>query len=237
MQYFLDRLVAKASETFHVKEKLKNAMAKGERTPDITISRDPGSGGRVVARRVARLLGWDLLDKQILSKLADSLGIPEREFAKIDEHTRNWFSDSIHSIINPNYVSDIRYINHLKKLLVKSCENHDVVIVGRGANLIIPAEKCLRVRITASFDVRVRNTYKHEKKKTLEQAAEWVQKIERKRSNFIKQYFGVNPYNPWHYDVIINTDHYTINQASDIVIAAYFAKFPHERKRLEARLK
>lgn len=237
MQLFLDRLVAKASQTFNVQEKIKKAAVKAEWSPDITISRDPGSGGRLVAKKIARKLKWELLDKSILNKLAKELDIPEKDFANIDEHTRNWISDTFHSIFNPNYVSDIRYVNHLKKLLLKHAKDGDVVIVGRGANLILPPEKCLRVRVTASFDKRVHNTYKHEKKKTLKEAAEWVEKVEAKRTNFIKQYFGINPYNPWYYDLTLNTDHIDLNQARDLIIEAYLTKFPKERTRLKKFLK
>ena len=235
-QRFLDRLVEQAGTRFSIQAKIaKNKILPHKWSPDIVISRDPGSGGRVIARRLARKLGWQLLDKNILSELANKLHIPEKEFAKIDEHSRNWFADSFNMLFNPNYVSDIRYLKHLKQLLMKNAKDGDVVIVGRGANHVIPADKCLRVRITASFDKRVNNTVKHEKL-SREEAYHRVKNVENKRNSFIQQYFGCQPCNPAHFDIVVNTDNLDLKQARDIIIGAYFAKFPAEKKRLQDKL-
>ena len=166
-----------------------------------------------------------------MSEMSLELGIPKEELAHIDEHGRSWFADIFHSFVNPNYVSDIRYLTHLKKILNLAAKNQDIVILGRGANLILPHDKCLRVRITASFKTRVDNTYKFEKKANREEAASWVTHIENQRNQFIRQYFGVNPHNPWNYDLVISTDHLTFDQARNIIIAAFYTKFPSAEKR------
>lgn len=224
MQHMMDRLVNKAIQRSQIKrvEKLQIKIW----TPDITISRDPGSGGNLIAKKVAKKLGWQFFDKELMSKLSKDLDIPEDEFANVDEHNRSWLSDLFHSIFNPNYVSDIRYITHLKKILLHAAKEQDLVIVGRGANLIIPHDLSLRVRITASFDTRVNNTYKFENMSTKEEARLWVHKIQDRRNRFIQQYFGVNPHNPWNYDLVLSTDHLTLEQARDIIIHAFKTKFP-----------
>lgn len=236
-RHFLDQLVEQAVSRFSLQARLeKHAIQPQHRWhPDIAISRDPGSGGRVVAKKIARKLGWELLDKQILTKLADELHIPPREFAKVDEHTRNWFADSWNVLFNPHYVSDVRYLKHLRQLLLDTARDGDVVIVGRGANHIIPPDKCLRVKITASFAKRVKNTVKHEKK-TYAQAEAWVKYVQNKRHNFIRQYFGKIPSSPDDFDLIVSTDNLTLLQTRDLIIQAYLAKFPEERRRLKDKL-
>lgn len=236
MTYFMERLVEKTAKRITSKPQVITTVKRNKITPDITISRDPGSGGKLVAKLVAKKLGWKVLDKAILVKLSEELDIPKNEFADVDEHTRGWLADSIHSLINPNYVNDLHYISHLKKLIIKASEKDDVVIVGRGANHILPPERVLRVRVTASFSKRVKNTMKHEGKSQLD-AEDWVKYVEEKRVKFVKQYFGVNPYNPWHYDLVINTDTLTLEQAANVIVEAYLNKFPPERKRLAAQLK
>lgn len=231
----MDRLVEKA-----IQKSLSNRVArlkvKHVYHPDIVINREPGSGGRLVAQKLAKKLGWTLLDESLMDSLAEELGIPVAEFKNIDERGRSWIQDTFHSIFNKNYVSDIRYINHLKKILAHAAKKGDLVIVGRGANHILPPDKCLNVRITASFATRVNNTLKFEEKKTREDATKWVQKVEKDRSTFIRQYFGVNPYNPWYYDLVISTDHLSLDQAVDLITQAYLAKFPKEKRRLSSKL-
>jgi len=231
---FMDRLVEKAIQKSQVMRMAKFKL-KQVYHPDIIINRDPGSGGKVVAQKLTKKLGWTLLDESLMDQLAEELGIPVKEFKNIDERSRSWIQDTFHSIFNKNYVSDIRYVNHLKKILAHAAKKGDLVIVGRGANHILPPEKCLNVRITASFKTRVDNTFKYEDKKTREEAALWVSKVEKDRRSFIRQYFGVNPYNPWYYDLVISTDHLNLDQAVNLITQAYIAKFPKEARRLKTK--
>lgn len=228
MRSLADQIISRSVAKF-VYRSTQPAYQKHLKHPwnaDIAIDRDPGSGGHLVAEKVAKKLNWQFLDKKILTKLADHFEIPRREFAEVDERPRPWLSDVVHSFFNPDYISDIRYVNHLKKLLMSASKKGDVVVLGHGANHIIPPEKCLRVRVTASIDTRVSNTLKFEKKKNREEARAWVEHVETMRVKFIEQYFRVNPYNPWHYDIIVSTDHLTLDQAADLIIEAYHAKFP-----------
>ncbi|KKU21271.1 MAG: Cytidylate kinase [Microgenomates group bacterium GW2011_GWF1_46_12] len=88
------------SQSFRVaKMQLKSAWS-----PDIAISRDPGSGGRFIAKKIATKLGWKLFDKALMFKLSEELGIKTAELEHIDEHGRTWFADTFHSIFNPAYV-------------------------------------------------------------------------------------------------------------------------------------
>lgn len=230
----MDRIVNKAIQKSQEKRIEKHKIRIW--SPDIVISRDSGSGGRIVAEKVAKRLGWQLFDKALVLKLSEELEIPADEFVDIDEHGRDWFTDFFHSIFNPDYVSDVRYIAHLKKLLGHAAKDGDLVILGHGANVILPPDKCLRVRITASFNTRVNNTFKFEKKETKEEASLIVEKSDKKYTKFIKQYFGVNPHNPWNYDLVISTNHLTLDQATDLIVQAYIAKFPAEKKKLKYKV-
>lgn len=235
MHYFLNRLIEKSVANSQ-SLKVAKLQIKTEWSPDIVISRDPGSGGNLIAKKIAKKLGWQFFDKALMEKLSQDLDIPEGEFVHIDEHARSWIADFVHSIFNPDYVSDVRYIAHLKKILLHAAKQGDMVIVGRGANLILPHDKCLRVRITASFATRVESTYKYENKKSKAEAAEWVRHVERQRNQFIRQYFGANPHNPWNYDLVLSTDHLSLDQAVEIILSAYAVKFPKEAKRLKNKL-
>lgn len=228
MPHFMERFVNKALEKSQA-ERLVKFKLKTPWRPDIAISRDPGSGGRVIAQKLANRLEWQLFDKEFIRKLSKDLDIPEREVANIDEHNRSWITDLFHSVFNPDYVSDIRYITQLKRLLNHASKTRDLVVLGRGANLILPPDKCLRVRITACLKTRVKNTYQFEHYPSLDAAADRVRHIQNQRNSFIRQYFGVNPHNPWNYDLVISTDNFTLDQAVEIIIKAYHLKFPKKK--------
>jgi len=233
MKNYLDHLVNKAIERNQT-QRVEKLKIKNDWLPDIVISRDPGSGGRLIAKKLAKMLNWKFFDKKLMTEISQALGIPTKELKKIDEHGRSWINDTFHSIFNPNYVSDIRYINHLKKILLHASKEGDMVILGRGANYILPRDKCLSIRITASFSTRVDNTYKYEGKKTKTEAADWVRHVESHRNRFIRQYFGVNPHNPWNYDLVISTDNLTLDEVVKIILRAYLVKFPNQEKALKS---
>lgn len=235
MQDFMNHLISKAVNNSQFL-KVEKLVLKSEWNPDIAISRDPGSGGSLIAKKIAKKLGWQFFDKKLMLELSQELHIPSSELAHIDEHDRSWFADLLQSIFNPNYVSDVRYISHLKRILNHASKLGDLVILGRGANLILPHDRCLRVRITASRSTRIDNTFKYEHAETREEAALHIEHTENHRNAFIRQYFGVNPHNPWNYDLVVSTDHLTLDQATNIIIQAFLTKFPKERLRLKSKL-
>src|SRR5690348_8268252 len=51
----------------------------------VTISREYGSGGGEIAARVARRLGWQLIDHVVIERTANELEVYETEVAKHDE--------------------------------------------------------------------------------------------------------------------------------------------------------
>lgn len=230
----MDKLVNKAIEKSQL-SRVAKLQLKTHWSPDIVISRDPGSGGHLIAKKIAKKLNWQLFDKTLMKKLSEELAIPEDEVVNVDEHSRSWINDLVHSVFNPDYVSDIRYITQLKKLLNHAAKKGDLVIIGHGANYILPPDKCLRIRITAPFSTRVENTYKYENFQSRLEASQWVEKVEKQYNQFIRQYFGKNPHNPWDYDLVISTNHFTLDQVVELIIKAYLTKFPEEKKRLKIK--
>src|SRR2546421_7809025 len=51
----------------------------------VTISREYGSGGGEIAVRLARKLGWQLIDHAIIQQTARELGVYETEVSRHDE--------------------------------------------------------------------------------------------------------------------------------------------------------
>src|SRR5438046_4097328 len=58
----------------------------------ITISREYGSGGGEIARRLAKRLGWGLIDHEAVIRVAQELGVSEAEAAVHDEYAEGLVS-------------------------------------------------------------------------------------------------------------------------------------------------
>lgn len=197
--------------------------------PFITIARDPGSGGKPIAKLVAKQLKFKLYDKALVEEIAKSAKLREKTIHQIDEHTRTYIQDLVHSLLNPEYISDTTYIKHLSRVILAIAHQGKAVIVGRGANFILPPDEGLRVLITASKKVRIQRAIAYEKISRRE-ATTRVIKISKQRSDFVSQYFRKYYTNPKHYDLILNTDHYDINTAANVILTAFTQKFPNYSK-------
>lgn len=126
----------------------------------VTVSREYGSGGGEIARHLAARLGWQLLDHQIVERVAQKLGISESEAEVYDEHTEGFAERLLESMDSlsppmgvafvPESVREIRYQEALRQLLLNAASLGRVVIVGRAAvGLLAVRLDALRVRLVA----------------------------------------------------------------------------------------
>ena len=191
----------------------------------ITLSREPGSGGRIIAERLAKNLQYDLFDLQILHTMAESANISARILESLDERGLSMLEDWISSIIQEHHLWPDQYLHHLMKVIGAIGRHRHAVIVGRGANFILPAEKIFRVRIFAPLNVRARHVTQTFSV-TIEEAKRRIIKTDSDRRAFVRKYFNVDISNPDHYDLLINTEHLSIEAASDSIQAA-FERFRH----------
>lgn len=68
----------------------------------ITLSRQMGSGGDIVAVRAAELLGYDLVDKALITEVAREANVPESEVARFDERTESAVKRFLRSLVTPS---------------------------------------------------------------------------------------------------------------------------------------
>ena|GEM_PF-471848 len=68
----------------------------------VTISRQLGSIGDLVARRTAQLLNYDWVDKGLITEVAKEANVPEAEVEKFDERSQSSVKRFIHGLITPS---------------------------------------------------------------------------------------------------------------------------------------
>lgn len=236
MQHFYDRLINKVMSSASL-QRLKRTGVDEEAEPAyrftqpfVTVSREPGSGGKPVARLVAKRLKFKFYNREIIEDVAKSVRQRKALLEGIDERGRTAIDDIIHGAFNPDYVSDTRYIRHLCQVVLSAAINGEVVILGRGANFITPFDKGLHIRVQAPYFIRVERAVKYEKI-LREEAIQIIKEVDERRKAFIKQYFAKDISSPNYYDVVINTTNMTIEDAASLIIEAFKNKFPDYARR------
>ena len=192
--------------------------------PVITISREPGSGGRPIAEMVAKTLRFELYDEKFIEDIAKSTKRRTDLIKSVDEKARGLVTDMLQSILNPDYISDMTYIRHAAKVILTRAHRGKAVFLDRGTNFIIPAESTLRVRVQAPYPVRVSRAIKHEGIDA-SRAREIIRKHDTERKEFVRQYFDKNISSANFYDLVLNTTFMTLEDARDLIILAFKKKF------------
>lgn len=220
-------LVNKMVSAFKMKEKSLLPFTKVESfsKPFITIAREPGSGGAPIAQKVAEKLGFEYVDEQIIDKISHSTQKRKAIIKAIDEKSRSRIEDIVHSLLNNEYIDDFTYVAELIKVVLAYAHRGNVVILGRGANYICPFGSGLHVNVVAPYDVRVARAMKYEevdKKK----AKEVIREVEKERREFVRQYFKQDLKRSNAYDLTINTTYFDIEKSADLIVSAFYNKFP-----------
>src|SRR5581483_5036620 len=111
------------------------------------------------------------------------------------------------------------FIHRLVKTLLSLSAKGSCVVVGRGAPLVMPPERTLRVRVVASKQDRVRKIREHLGLSS-EAAAEWVEKTDRERIGFAKDHFHKDPTDAHLYDLVLNTSRFSFEECADFIVGA-----------------
>ena len=123
----------------------------------ITISREYGSGGRLIAKQLSEKMGITFYDKQLIAEVAKKTGFSEN-FIRDTEHqrpTNSFLFDLYTTVVTPS-VPDQVFIAQAK-VIKQAAAKESCVIVGRCADYILRDEpNVLKVFVHAPLDQRIR---------------------------------------------------------------------------------
>ena len=123
----------------------------------ITIGREYGSGGRLIAKQLSEEMGITFYDKQLISDVAKKTGFSEH-FIRNAEHQRptNSFLYDLYTSVQTPSVPDQVFIAQAK-VIKEAAARESCVIVGRCADYILRDQpRCLKVFVNAPLDQRIR---------------------------------------------------------------------------------
>ncbi|KPJ78154.1 MAG: hypothetical protein AMJ54_04835 [Deltaproteobacteria bacterium SG8_13] len=127
----------------------KNAAGPSSRISVITVSMQPGSGGSLVAETLAKRLDFDYFHRKIIKEIASSVKTSAAVVESVEKERLSGISDFIALLVKKHYLYPDDYLMHLMEVINSIAEHGRAVIVGRGANFILPAEKRFSVRVVA----------------------------------------------------------------------------------------
>lgn len=188
--------------------------------PYITVSREAGAGGSQIAELVGQKLGWEVLDRNLLDRVAERFRLCRHMLELVDETQPSFARDVLGAWFDPRIVPHGKYVVCLGRVVEAAARRGRVVLVGRGANLLLPRDQGLAVRLIASESYRVQQIMQ---RCGLEesQARRYMAEVDRGRREFVLEWFNRDITDPHLFDLVIQVDRLGPAGAADAIIAAY----------------
>ena len=174
----------------------------------ITIGREYGSGGHYVGELLAKKLGVNFYDKNIISLVSKESGLSKNYIASNEESLNNAKYESNND--NLIFIAESKVIKKIAK--TESC-----VIVGRCADYILDGNKdVLKVFLYSDEASKINRCVKYygiSKNKALNE----IKKIDKERSKHYNFYTNKEWGNVSNYDLLINVDKYGVESTADLI--------------------
>jgi cytidylate kinase len=198
----------------------------------IAVSRTIGAGGETIGRMVAKRLGWRYVDEEIVTRAAKRAGVPADLMADAEKR-QGLLLRFVDGLGDPGPGSgrgfmftgaeeserseDFRAL--IREAVKETAERGEVVIVAHAASMALAGkEEVLRVLITASPEMRVWRVTDLAKA-PLAEAKEIVKRSDAARADYITRFYEIDQELPTHYDLTLNTDALSPDEATAAVIS------------------
>lgn len=148
----------------------------------ITISREFGSGGRELGKRLAELLNYDYYDSEIIYAIARNRGL-DSEYVNTILNEQGWQGYPITyrcTIGSANYVQSnkVEMLLEQKRVIEQiAALNKDFIIVGRNADIILQQYNAFNIFVCAELSSKVKRCMERASKKENLSEKELIRKI------------------------------------------------------------
>jgi cytidylate kinase len=183
----------------------------------ITLSREAGAGGSLVARSVGVRLGWPVYDHELLQRIAQEMGHRATLLESVDERQVSWLRSFLESFSSARAVSDSGFVRHLVEVILALGAQGECILVGRGAGQILPPETTLRVRLVGPVRERIAAVSRR-RGISREEAARYVETTDRERVRFVADHFHKDATDPRNYDLVLNSSRLALLECTNLIV-------------------
>ena len=183
----------------------------------ISVGREFGSGGHIVAAKLAEYFGIELLDSNIIAEVAKQNNTSEEYLRKYDESARNmFFSRTINGFSNsPEDIIAQMQFDYIKK---KAEAGESFVVIGRCSDYILRENPALiRVFILGDEEAKIKRTAEREGISE-DKAKALMEQADKRR----KYFHNTHSENKWgdsrSYDMTVNSSKLGLDGTAELII-------------------
>ncbi|MBN1277412.1 MAG: cytidylate kinase-like family protein [Deltaproteobacteria bacterium] len=196
----------------------------------ITISREFGAGGKTLGERIAEKLGYDYIDKEIITKIAEKIKVSSGDVLGYEKYGSTKLMKFLDKIVSSDfidrlvsdkygYMDEDRYAEMLKAIIRELYDHGNVVIIGRGSQYILRGyENAWHILLIADNDYRLRfvtDKLQYDEK----DAMALIKQEDKIRERFLSHFDdNLSQNNPRLYDLVINMSRVNLDKAQDMML-------------------
>jgi cytidylate kinase len=189
----------------------------------VALSREAGSRGGSVAQRAGAKLGWQVYSQELLEYIAQEGNFRQELVENLSPEASAWVEEHLDRLLKAQDLSRNPSIVELARIVLSLGTQGDVILLGRGAGFILPAQTTLHVRMIAPQADRI--AYMSQwLRMTEEEAAEQVSTRDQRRAEFIATHFHRKPSDIYHYDLLLNSSLLGEELCAELIAQAARAK-------------
>lgn len=178
----------------------------------ITMSRQYGSLGNVVANALAERLGYRVVMRELINQAALRAGAPSVALAIIDELGLLG--------ISPTQDEYLAYSRAVQTVMEDLAAAGNVIIVGRAGQVVLRDHPgVLHVRLIAPLELRTQRLAERHHISVHAAHAQATAR-DRQRRTYLKRFYNIDWNDPLLYDLVINTAHLGAAEACDLIYQA-----------------
>lgn len=202
----------------------------------ITISRELGSGGRTIGRKLAEKLGVRYSDKNLIQTLVSKFNLTTFEIEKIKARKPNWFEDFVEKVAPmpraelmlgtrsgagdspiPHATTSEDLFAAESQILEAIANEGSCVIAGRSGFFVLEDHpNKIDIFIRASRANRIARVMRRQNLSEIE-ATTVIDDVDKGRETYIQRYTGTSRYDLRNYDLVINTDGMSEDDAVQLI--------------------
>lgn len=193
------------------RRKDENAASRGKTHPAITISREFGCEAYPVTACLKEIMekktgqSWTIMDKALLEEVAKHHQLSEEIVRNLGEK-KGRLLDEVLATFSPRWKSSNDHFRLLCKHVFSLAEQGNTIIVGRGSAIVTQQLKnCYHFRMYASHAFKVASIARR-LNLAKDEAENVVEKNQKQRDAFIRDYFSLDPRDLRFYHLVFNND-------------------------------
>lgn len=194
----------------------------------ITISRQFGAGGKTMGEMIAKNLGYNFFDTELIQMVAEKANVSTEWVHSVEKEAGGKLQKFISGLVSKKFVDQIIgddrgyideevYVDSLHQIIAQIADEGDAVILGRGSQYILQErKKAVHVLLIAEMEDRVKFMETHYEL-SRSKAAQIVNRQDQRRASLYKK-FGRQDYDREElYHVVLNMSKLNLEQATEAV--------------------